>query len=64
MSSKKSEIGEIVRFLKSNPTFYKLQGYIDSELENAREMYENNTASEFLRGRVSILKQLKHDLES
>lgn len=57
------DIKEIVKFMKANPVFQQLQGYIDMELERAREHYETSPASEFLRGRVSILKQLKADLE-
>lgn len=64
MSKKATEIAEIVRFLKANPIFHKLQEYIASELEREREYYEENDANEFLRGRVSILKKLKKDLEA
>nr|DAE86776.1 MAG TPA: hypothetical protein [Caudoviricetes sp.] len=57
------KIDEIVRFMKANPMFKQLQAYIAEELERNRDLYENSEASEFLRGRVSVLKQLKHDLE-
>lgn len=57
------DISEIVRFLKANPVFSQLQGYINAELEREREYYETSEANEFLRGRVSILKKLKADLE-
>lgn len=58
-----TEIKEIVRVMKAHPLFVKLQQYVDLQLEEARGHYENTPASEFLRGRVSILKQLKQDLE-
>ncbi len=61
--SKSQNIAEIVRYLKANPAFRLLQEYIDAELERERELYENSEANEFLRGRVSILKKLKTDLE-
>lgn len=64
MARQPSEIEGIVRYLKSNPAFHKLQEYISATLDRAREDYENNEASEFLRGRVSVLKQLQKDLES
>lgn len=63
MTKKQMDISEIVRFLKANPIFSQLQAYVDAELEREREYYENSEASEFLRGRVSILKKLKADLE-
>lgn len=63
MATKPSQIAEIVRYLKTVPSFRLLQDYINSELERNREMYENSEANEFLRGRVSVLKQLKADLE-
>lgn len=61
--SSKSDIAEIVKFLKVNPIFKKLQDYISGELEQTREYYENTEANEFLRGQVYILKKLKSDLE-
>lgn len=57
------KIGGIVRMLKTVPAFRLLQEYISEELERERELYENSEANEFLRGRVSILKKLKADLE-
>nr|DAR25206.1 MAG TPA: hypothetical protein [Caudoviricetes sp.] len=61
--SSRLKIEEIVRFMKANPMFKQLQEYIAEELERNRDLYENSEASEFLRGRVSVLKQLKADLE-
>lgn len=63
MATKHMEISEIVRFLKANPIFGELQNYINRELEREREFYETSEASEFLRGRVSVLKALKRNLE-
>jgi len=57
------KIDGIVRMLKTVPAFQLLQEYISEELERERELYENSEANEFLRGRVSILKKLKADLE-
>lgn len=57
------KIDSIVRMLKTVPAFRLLQEYISEELERERELYENSEANEFLRGRVSILKKLKADLE-
>ena len=50
------KIDGIVRMLKTVPAFRLLQEYISEELERERELYENSEANEFLRGRVSILK--------
>lgn len=63
MAKKYMDISEIVQFLKSNPIFSQFQAYVAAELEREREQYENSEANEFLRGRVSILKKLKADLE-
>lgn len=62
--TEQQDIASIVRFLKSNPAFHRLQEYISTSLDEARDAYEYNEASEFLRGRVSILKELKKKLES
>ena len=57
------KIDGIVRMLTTVPAFRLLQEYLSEELERERELYENSEANEFLRGRVSILKKLKADLE-
>lgn len=62
MKEKRVRLENIVSMLKVNPIFGELQRYIDQELEREREFYENDEASEFRRGRVSILKQLQNDL--
>jgi len=56
-------LSDIIRFLKANPAFVKFQEWIDEQLEKERENYETVEVSEFLRGRVSILKHLKSELE-
>lgn len=61
--SSKVRIDEIVRMMKTIPAFRLFQEYITTELERERELYENSEANEFLRGRVSIIKKLKADLE-
>lgn len=61
MARKPSALEDAIRFLKQNPGFAVLQDYIANELATSREQYENNEASEFLRGRVSILKKLDND---
>lgn len=62
MARKPTAIDEAVRYLKINPAFALLQEYLEGELEEARDQYETAEANEFLRGRVSILKQLVNDL--
>lgn len=62
MARKPTAIEEAVRYLKVNPAFSILQEYMEGELAEAREQYENSEANEFLRGRVSILKKLVNDL--
>lgn len=61
--SSQVRIDEIVRMMKTIPAFRLFQEYIATELERERELYENSEANEFLRGRVSIIKKLKADLE-
>lgn len=61
--SSQVRIDEIVRMMKTHPAFRLFQEYIATELERERELYENSEANEFLRGRVSIIKKLKADLE-
>lgn len=51
-----------MRQLRENAAFNKLLDAIRAEFENAREDYENNVASEYNRGRVSMLKELLSEL--
>lgn len=57
------ELSGIMRILKMSPAHPRFLQYLQTALDNARQDYENQEANEFLRGRVSMLKQLIHIME-
>lgn len=49
---------EVAEELRATPIQRTLQQYLSQYLSDEREKYELNVASEFQRGRISVLKDL------
>lgn len=55
---------KVLNLAKSSVQFQEYQVYLQELLANERVEYEENTATEFARGRVSMLKQLIDELKN
>ena len=47
----------------ASPVQRDLAAFLRSELQKEREVYENNAASEYVRGRVNMLREMAEFLE-
>lgn len=54
---------KVMSAMRTNVTFKEYVAYLKQCLDNEREEYESNTATEFARGRVSMLKTMISELE-
>lgn len=50
--------------LKQNRHFLQFEQCLREALEDARNVYENQPANDFNRGRVAVLKELINDINS
>lgn len=50
--------------LKQNRHFLQFEECLQDALADARDMYENQPANDFNRGRVAVLKELLNDINS
>lgn len=64
MAKEDVQLREIMHILKMSPAHPRFKQYLSKALDDARSDYENQEANEFLRGRVSMLKQLLHIMEN
>lgn len=54
----------VIGAMKQSTVFRDYVEYVKEVLENEREKYEDEAATEFARGRVSMLKSLIDELEN
>lgn len=54
---------KVMASMRTNVTFKEYVAYLKHCLDNEREEYESNIATEFARGRVSMLKTMIGELE-
>lgn len=56
------ELSKVLNELRSSTAHTALLDSFESILEEERNVYESQEASEFLRGRISIVKQILNNL--
>ena len=49
--------------IAASPVQRDLSAFLRSELQKEREVYENNAASEYIRGRVNMLRDIVEFIE-